>query len=288
MLKVDNIWAKGRHKALFGRTSFTVERGEVILVQADSQLERTALALGLTGRLPLNGGTIAWGAQERTSKYRLRRLSDIIDSPEVTAPESHMRVHDYVSEMLSYSQPMFGRPRATRWLKERGMEDLDKLWTEEMTGEKNLELMLALAEHSGSPLLVFDTPSRHFNRTHMWLPQLVELAENEDNPRAIIAIVPHISESWEGKRAVVGDSHEKLVEEPKIKDPKDKDLDDDSVPVTNQVPRVPAGYELVDRKNTKSTRETIQAADEHPLEDMLSAEESTPARTEMNTSKEQA
>ena len=269
MLKVDNIWAKGRHKALFGRTSFTVERGEVILVQADSQLERTALALGLTGRLPLNGGTIGWGSQERTSKYRLRRLSDIIDSPEVTAPESHMRVHDYVSEMLSYSQPMFGRPRATRWLKERGMEELDKLWAEEMTGEKNLELMLALAEHSGSPLLVFDTPSRHFNHTHMWLPQLVELAENEDNPRAVIAIVPHISESWDGKRALVGDSHEKLVEEPKIKDPKDKDLEDDSVPVTNQIPRVPDGYELVDDSDGTSAGAEDTNITEHPLEDML-------------------
>ena len=269
MLKVDNIWAKGRHKALFGRTSFTVERGEVILVQADSQLERTALALGLTGRLPLNGGTIGWGSQERTSKYRLRRLSDIIDSPEVTAPESHMRVHDYVSEMLSYSQPMFGRPRATRWLKERGMEELDKLWTEEMTGEKNLELMLALAEHSGSPLLVFDTPSRHFNHTRMWLPQLVELAENEDNPRAVIAIVPHISESWHGKRAVVGDSHEKLVAEPKIKDPKDKDLEDDSVPVTNQIPRVPDGYELVDDADGTSAGAEDTNITEHPLEDML-------------------
>ncbi len=52
MLSVDNIWAKGRHTPLFDRTTFSVGEGEVIIVQADSQLERTSLALALTGRLP--------------------------------------------------------------------------------------------------------------------------------------------------------------------------------------------------------------------------------------------
>ena len=55
MLSVDNIWAKGRHTPLFDRTTFSVGEGEVIIVQADSQLERTSLALALTGRLPLSG-----------------------------------------------------------------------------------------------------------------------------------------------------------------------------------------------------------------------------------------
>lgn len=54
MLRVDNIWAKGRHHALFGRTTFSVGGGEVIIVQADSQMERTSLGLALTGRLPLS------------------------------------------------------------------------------------------------------------------------------------------------------------------------------------------------------------------------------------------
>ena len=53
VLRVDNIWAKGRHHALFGRTTFSVGGGEVIIVQADSQMERTSLGLALTGRLPL-------------------------------------------------------------------------------------------------------------------------------------------------------------------------------------------------------------------------------------------
>lgn len=211
MLRVDNIWAKGRHHALFGRTSFSVNQGEVIIIQADSQMERTSLGLALTGRLPLSGGEIFWsagnGEPQPISMKKLRRISDIVDSPDVTAPEQHMRVHDYVSEMLSYNLPIFGRSRAGRWLKERGLEDLDGLWMDELDGEMNIELMTALAQSSPSDLLVFDTPSRHLNHTRMWLPFLEELASDEECPRTVVAIVPHISESWRGARAVVGSVH---------------------------------------------------------------------------------
>lgn len=211
MLSVDNIWAKGRHTPLFDRTTFSVGEGEVIIVQADSQLERTSLALALTGRLPLSGGTISWSEGDDEprpiSMKRLRALSSVVDSPDVTAPEQHMRVHDYVSEMLSYNLPIFGRSRASRWLAERGLEDLDGLWMDEISGEMNIELMAALAKHSPSDLLVFDTPSRHLNHTYMWLPYLEELAADEDHPRTVVAVVPHISESWRGARAVVGSVH---------------------------------------------------------------------------------
>ena len=211
MLRVNNIWAKGRHHALFGRTSFSVNQGEVIIIQADSQMERTSLGLALTGRLPLSGGEIFWSdgdaEPQPISMKKLRRISDIIDSPDVTAPEQHMRVHDYVSEMLSYNLPIFGRSRASRWLKERGLEDFDGLWMDELDGEMNIELMAALAQASPSDLLVFDTPSRHLNHTYMWLPYLEELATDEDRPRTVVAIVPHISESWQGARAVVGSVH---------------------------------------------------------------------------------
>lgn len=211
MLRVDNIWAKGRHHALFGRTSFSINQGEVIIIQADSQMERTSLGLALTGRLPLSGGEIFWsagnGEPQPISMKKLRRISDIVDSPDVTAPEQHMRVHDYVSEMLSYNLPIFGRSRAGRWLKERGLEDLDGLWMDELDGEMNIELITALAQSSPSDLLVFDTPSRHLNHTRMWLPFLEELAADEERPRTVVAIVPHISRDWHGARAVVGSVH---------------------------------------------------------------------------------
>ena len=211
VLRVDNIWAKGRHHALFGRTTFSVGGGEVIIVQADSQMERTSLGLALTGRLPLSGGEICWSAGDEDpqpiSMKKLRRISDIVDSPDVTAPEQHMRVHDYVSEMLSYNLPVFGRSRAGRWLKEHGLEDLDGLWMDELDGEMNIELMAALAQSSPSDLIGFHIWKINLNHTRMWLPFLEELANDEDRPRTVVAIVPHISGDWHGARAVVGSVH---------------------------------------------------------------------------------
>ena len=259
MLSVDNIWAKGRHTPLFDRTTFSVGEGEVIIVQADSQLERTSLSLALTGRLPLSGGTISWSKGDdeprRISMKRLRALSSVVDSPDVTAPEQHMRVHDYVSEMLSYNLPIFGRSRASRWLAERGLEDLDGLWMDEISGEMNVELMAALAQHSPSDLLVFDTPSRHLNHTYMWLPVLEKLASDEEHPRTVVAIVPHISESWRGARAVVGSVHMdqdgefELAEEPVEEQPETEELTEtepvidvievrevEEIPLTSSIP----------------------------------------------------
>ncbi|MFW0120619.1 multidrug ABC transporter ATPase [Rothia sp. CCM 9419] len=235
MLIVDNIWAKGRHNALFGRTSFTLNRGEVIIIQADSQLERTALSLTLTGRMRPSGGTILWTdpqkpSREESSMKKLRRRSELIDSPNINEPENHMRVRDYVSEMLSYTMGPFTRPRSGKWLKEHGLEDLDNLWNEQVTGEQNIRLMTTLAaNYQHADLLVFDTPSRHLNHTRMWLPYLLQLAENEERPRAVVAVVPHISSTWDGKQAVVGSAHDELLNEENVKTHEEQD----SRPETN-------------------------------------------------------
>ena len=273
VLRVDNIWAKGRHHALFGRTTFSVGGGEVIIVQADSQMERTSLGLALTGRLPLSGGEICWSAGDEEpqpiSMKKLRRISDIVDSPDVTAPEQHMRVHDYVSEMLSYNLPIFGRSRAGRWLKERGLEDLDGLWMDELDGEMNIELMAALAQASPSDLLVFDTPSRHLNHTRMWLPFLEELAHDEDCPRTVVAIVPHISESWQGARAVVGSVHmdqdgEFEAPEESAEEPTEPEIDVievrevEEIPLTSSIPLTPAASGVTEAVRTVDPKPTNQ------------------------------
>lgn len=218
MLVINNIWAKGRHNTLFGPTSFEVEPGEVIIIQADSQLERTALSLTLTGRMKPSGGSISrtegkHSVKKEIRRKQLRKRSELIDSPDVNEPENFMRVRDYVSEMLSYQLSAFSRPRSKQWLEENGLEELDNLWIEQVSGEQNIRLMCALARsYDKADLLVFDTPSRHLNHTYMWLPYLQELAEDPEHPRIVIAVVPHISSKWTGKRAVVGNAHEEFDE----------------------------------------------------------------------------
>lgn len=220
MLVVKDIWAKGRHHPLFGPTSFDVDPGEVIIIQADSQLERTALSLTLTGRMKPSGGKILirdsdTGSQHRIHRKELRKRSEIIDSPGVNEPENFMRVHDYVSEMRSYTMSAFARPQSGLWLKEHNLQDLENLWVEQVNGTQRTQLMSALASsYPQADLLVFDTPSRHLNHTRMWLPYLQELAEDPEHPRVVVAVVPHISSAWHGKSAVVGSAHDEFDQTP--------------------------------------------------------------------------
>lgn len=214
MLVIHDVWARGRHGNLFDPISFEVESGEVIIVQADSQLERNALALTLTGRMKPSGGEIFsrdsdTGKEFRLSLKHLRQRSEIIDAPEINEPENHMRVRDYVSEMLSYMQSGFSRPKPEQWFEEHNLTDLADSWFEQISGAQRLLIMSALADsYPQANLLVFDTPSRHLNHTSMWIDHLVQLAEDQDQPRAVVALVPHISSKWNGKTAVVGNAAE--------------------------------------------------------------------------------
>ncbi|WP_129657111.1 ABC transporter ATP-binding protein [Rothia uropygialis] len=206
MLEVEAVQAKGRHAPLVEPTSFTVEIGELILVQANSQLQRSALSLVLTGRMRPDAGSVSWDGSD--SRKTLRRSSSLIDSPAINEMENHMRVRDYVAEMLSYMPHKFlHRPNASRWLHENGLEDLDNLWDEQLTGDQRIKLMIALARHDQrADLLVFDTPSRHANHSYTWLPSLHRLARDENHRRAVVAVVPHISDSWHGLRATLGET----------------------------------------------------------------------------------
>jgi ABC-type nitrate/sulfonate/bicarbonate transport system ATPase subunit len=206
VLVAENVRAAGRHTPLVPPTSLRAERGELLLVRAASPLTRTGLALMLTGRMKPGEGAISWDGEG--SRRALRRRSAVVDSPGVNAMESHMRVRDYASEMLSYLRPSPLRGTGVEaWLAEHGLEDLDDLWDEELTGEQRLRLACALAGADDAELLVFDTPSRHGEGSETpeaWLDRLLELAQDEDRPRAVVATVPGIPAGWSGPAVEVG------------------------------------------------------------------------------------
>ena len=161
-----------------------------------------------------DSGEMTWDGEP--SRRALRSASELFDSPAVNEMETHMRVRDYVAEMLSYQPHRFlQRPRAGEWLAAHDLGDLDDLWDEQLTGEQRIRLHVALARsHRGADLLVFDTPSRHANHSATWIPRLEELAQDPDHPRAVVAVVPHISEKWNGPIAVAGEVDEEPEAEP--------------------------------------------------------------------------
>lgn len=210
MLNVDSLAINGRHAPLLKPTSLTVHRGELLLAQAEPQLTRTALALGLTARMRPHSGTVAWNGDSALAA--VRKISALVDSPEINAPEPHLKVRDLVAEDLAmHPGPFWRRSTVTRWMERHQLSDLSEQWLDAIDPLDRLHLLTHLAlESSESELLVFDSPDRHGIPAEAWLNYLAEVTAGRRHP-AVIAIVSRIPENYSGLVARAGDTNPALA-----------------------------------------------------------------------------
>ncbi|GAC1492727.1 MAG: ABC transporter ATP-binding protein [Pseudarthrobacter sp.] len=214
MLSAQQLHVKGRRDELLPPTSLSVSRGELLLLTADRQDQRTALALTISGRMKPSGGLVIWAGSSRTKALRL--ASALVDSPGVNEPEQHLSVRDLVTEDLAlvprrYRGALLSKP----WLKVNRFEDIADLWTEQLPAGKRMELLTALAlANPHTDLLVVDSPDRHSASAADWLPRLEALAYDGGRPLAVVATVTALPASWTGPAAVIGNAVQPPEETP--------------------------------------------------------------------------
>jgi hypothetical protein len=214
LLFVQQLHVKGWRDDLLPPTSLRASRGGLLLVAADRQDQRTALALAISGRMKPSGGHITWAGSSRTSTLRLS--SALVDSPGVNEPEQHLSVRDLVTEDLAlvprrYRGALLSKP----WLKVNRFEDLADLWTEQLPAGKRMELLTALAlANPHTDLLVVDSPDRHSASAADWLPRLEALAYDGGRPLAVVATVTALPDWWTGPAAVIGNAVRRPEEDP--------------------------------------------------------------------------
>jgi hypothetical protein len=204
LLSVQQLHVKGRRDDLLPPTSLRASRGELLLVAADRQDQRTALALTISGRMKPTGGQIAWAGNSRIKNLRL--ASALVDSPGVNEPEQHLSVRDLVTEDLALVPRRYrGALLSEPWLKVNRFEDIADLWTEQLPAGKRMELLTALAlANPHTDLLVVDSPDRHSASAADWLPRLERLAYDGGRPLAVVATVTALPGSWTGPAATIG------------------------------------------------------------------------------------
>ena len=204
MLSVENLRVQGRRDDLLPATSLQSRRGELLLVAAERQDQRTALALSLSGRMKATAGSVSWDGVSKTRKLRI--ASALVDSPGVNEPEQHLTVRDLVTEDLAliprrYRGALLSKP----WLKVNRFEDIGGLWTEQLPPLRRVELLTALAlANPDTDLLVVDSPDRHRADAGGWLARLEELAHAGGRPLAVVATVSALPDGWTGPSAVIG------------------------------------------------------------------------------------
>ncbi|MEV7603821.1 ABC transporter ATP-binding protein [Paenarthrobacter sp. NPDC089322] len=206
MLSVQQLQINGRRNDLLPPTSLATKRGQLILVTGEGQDHRTALALALSGRMKPSNGVLSWDNNSKTKKIRL--ASALVDSPGINEPEQHLSVRDLVTEDLSliprrYRGALLSKP----WLKVNRFEDIAGLWIEQLSPNRRLELLTALAlADPATDLLVVDSPDRHSADPAAWLPRLQALASDAGRPLAVVAVVSALPDNWDGPAAVIGNA----------------------------------------------------------------------------------
>jgi hypothetical protein len=213
VLIADSLAIAGRHLPLLYPTSLTVARGELLLVQAEPQPTRTALALGLSARMRPTEGTVSWSGN--TSLRSVRRISALVDSPEVNEPEAHLKVRDLVAEDLALQPgPIWRRSGIDAWMTKRHMDELANEWLDAIDPLARLALLTHLAlEDRGVEVLVFDSPDRHGIPQDDWFRYLETVATGRRAP-AVVAVVQRIPANWEGSTARAGRVQDKLAVAP--------------------------------------------------------------------------
>ena len=222
MLIANSLAIAGRHQPLLEPTSLTVSRGQLLLVQAQPQTTRTALSLGLSARMRPSTGTVSWSGN--TSLRAVRRISALVDSPEINEPEAHLKVRDLVAEDLALQPvPLWRRSSINAWLERHHLEHLADSWLDAIDPLDRLTLItrLSLEDHH-IELAIFDSPDRHGIPEDDWLNHLQTLVGGRRAP-AVIAVVNRIPEGFDGAVAYAGAQQDhpifapvaqKLLEEP--------------------------------------------------------------------------
>ncbi|WP_218712574.1 ABC transporter ATP-binding protein [Arthrobacter sp. BF1] len=218
MLTAQQLHVAGRRHTLLPATTAEAHRGEVLLIQADGQERRTALALALTGRMKPSTGSVTLGHD--ASRSSLRRRSALVDSPNVNAPEHHLTARSMTAEDLALVPLKFrDRTRPTAWLVKHGFRDVLDQWIEELAPERLLHLQLELAlANRDVELLVLDSPDRHTADISAWLPLMEAAAAGDlghgDDPAStvtprpimVIGVVGRLPEEWHGPAVIAGNA----------------------------------------------------------------------------------
>lgn len=210
MLIADNLAIAGRHLPLLEPTSLAVARGELLLVAAVPQPTRTALSLGLSARMRPDQGSVSWSSNP--AMRSVRRISALVDSPEINEPEAHLKVRDLVAEDLALQPgPIWRRSGIDAWMKKHHMHALANEWLDAIEPIQRLTLLTHLAlEDRAIELLVFDSPDRHGIDEDEWSGYLQTVATGRRAP-AVVAVIQRIPENWSGSTAQAGQIQQKLA-----------------------------------------------------------------------------
>lgn len=159
-IDADKVSVDGPHGVLLEPTSLTLESGEVTVVAGIPGAGHTALSLVLSGRMAPDRGRVL--VDGRSNNHRLRRITALVDVPEVCDPDEVLPLKTVVGEELAIAQLPAGRSGVTHWLHEHDADELRNTRIEHLSGQFRIEMLTEMATHRpGIEALVVCCPDRY-------------------------------------------------------------------------------------------------------------------------------
>lgn len=244
----------------------------MLLIVGEPQIGRTAMALMLSGRMKPKSGTVTWNGH--SSMGRLRKVSAVVDSPNINEPEAHLKIRDIVSEDLSLiPSPPWRKPNPKKWMQDHGFSDIAHEWTDAVEPVRMTEMLTQLAaENRQTKLLVVDSPDRHQEDDEGWLRNLERFALDE-RQFAVIALVGRPPAEWEGPIMYLGEQAQAQELDEQQTEEEPQTTSQPALPLAEETAQAPAQESAADTGN----QDAAQPAAAEPLEEQLDAEPQEPA-----------
>ena len=166
-LEATGISVRGPHAPMLNATSVRVADHQVVLLAGYPGPGHVAAALGLSGRLKPDTGSVRLDGS--TDAAALRRRVAVVDTPGITEPDDALPVQTVVGEELAIAGRKAGRKAVLEWLNEHGAaEDADKRFEHLPIAARTRLLAELTVARPDVKLVILTMPDRHGGDPHEW------------------------------------------------------------------------------------------------------------------------
>jgi ABC-type uncharacterized transport system ATPase component len=174
-LEATRISVQGPHATMLHATSVSVADHQVALLTGYPGAGHVAAALGLSGRLKPDTGTVRLDSQ--ADPALLRRRVAVVDAPGITEPDDALPVQTVVGEELAIAGRKAGRKAVLEWLEEHdAAEHADKRFEHLPIAVRTRLLAELTVARPEVQVVILTMPDRHGGDPHGWFALGRELA----------------------------------------------------------------------------------------------------------------
>lgn len=166
-LEATGISVRGPHAPMLNATSVQVADHQVVLLAGYPGPGHVAAALGLSGRLKPDTGTVRLDGSSDAAV--LRRRVAVVDAPGITEPDDALPVQTVVGEELAIAGQKAGRKAVLEWLNEHdAAEHADKRFEHLPVAARTRLLAELTVARPDVKLVILTMPDRHGGDPHEW------------------------------------------------------------------------------------------------------------------------